>query len=90
LLADTLRSFPAAKEIKKVTASDRSEPGFPVTLHSPTPACAAFSKESRMKFANATKSNRKSGERSGEPALSEVKGDLRFLFQLSRTLGWGF
>jgi hypothetical protein len=31
------------------------------TLHSPTPACAAFSEESRMKFANATNLNRKSG-----------------------------
>ena len=31
------------------------------TLHSPTPACAAFSKESRMKSANATKFDRKSG-----------------------------
>jgi hypothetical protein len=40
---------------------DRSEPGFPVTLRSPTPACAAFGKESRMKFANATKFDRKSG-----------------------------
>jgi hypothetical protein len=36
-------------------------PGFPATLNSPTPACAAFSKESRMKFANATNVGRKSG-----------------------------
>jgi hypothetical protein len=41
---------------------DRSEPGFPATQHSPTSTCAAFVKESRMKFANATKFNRKSGE----------------------------
>src|ERR1700733_4989557 len=40
---------------------DRSVPGFPVTRHSPTPACAVFSKESRMKFANATNLHRKSG-----------------------------
>jgi hypothetical protein len=40
---------------------DRSYPGFPVTPHSPTPACAAFSKESRMEFANATNLDRKSG-----------------------------
>src|SRR5208282_575506 len=40
---------------------DRSVPGFPVTQYSPTPACAAFSKESRMKLANATKLDRKSG-----------------------------
>jgi hypothetical protein len=40
-----------------------------------------------MKSANATKLYRKSGgaQRSGEPALSEVEGDLRFLFQFSRT-----
>jgi hypothetical protein len=31
-------------------------------------ACAAFSKESRMRFANAIKLNRKSGER-GAPVL---------------------
>jgi hypothetical protein len=40
---------------------DRSEPGFPATRHSPTTACAAFSKESRMNLANATKLDRKSG-----------------------------
>ena len=40
---------------------DRSVPGFPVTRHSPTPACEAFSKESGMKFANATNLHRKSG-----------------------------
>jgi hypothetical protein len=40
---------------------DRSAPGFPATLHSPTSTCAAFVKESRMKFANATNLNRKSG-----------------------------
>jgi hypothetical protein len=36
-------------------------PGFPAALHSPTPACAAFSKESRMKFADATNLHWKSG-----------------------------
>jgi hypothetical protein len=40
---------------------DPSVPGFPVTLRSPTPACAAFSKESRMKPASATNLDRKSG-----------------------------
>ena len=39
---------------------DRSEPGFPTTRHSPTATSAAFSKESRMKFAHATNLNRKS------------------------------
>jgi hypothetical protein len=56
---------------------DRSEPGFPVTLPSPTPAYAAFSKESRMKFANATDLNRKSGERSGGTCCSLVQHPTR-------------
>jgi hypothetical protein len=38
---------------------DRSVPGFPATRHSPAATCAAFSKESRIKFANATNLNRK-------------------------------
>jgi hypothetical protein len=42
--------------------ADRSEPGFPVTQPSPTATSAAFVKESRMKFADATNTNRKSGE----------------------------
>src|ERR1700678_869370 len=40
---------------------DRSAPGFPATRHSPAATCAAFSKENRMKFASATKLDRKSG-----------------------------
>ena len=41
---------------------------YPDFLHGapPTPACAAFIKEIRMKFANARKLNRKSGVRQGE------------------------
>jgi hypothetical protein len=41
---------------------------YPDFLHGapPTPACAAFIKESRMKFANASKLDRKSGVRWGE------------------------
>ena len=35
--------------------------GISCTLHSATFACAAFCKESRMKFASATKLDRKSG-----------------------------
>jgi hypothetical protein len=64
LLADALHSFPATKimkEIKKVTASDRSVPGFPTTRQSSTTTCAAFRRESRIHFANATSLNRKSG-----------------------------
>ena len=43
-------------------------PMDPDFLHGapPTDACAAFIKESRMKFANASKLDRKSGVRSGE------------------------
>jgi hypothetical protein len=41
---------------------------YPDFLHGapPTAACAAFIKESRMKFANASKVDRKSGVRRGE------------------------
>jgi len=40
-------------------------PTYPDFLHgaSPTPACAAFIEESRMKLANAIKLDRKSGVR---------------------------
>jgi len=43
-------------------------PTYPDFLHGapPTPTCAAFIKESRMKFANARKPDRKSGVRLGE------------------------
>ena len=37
------------------------EPGFPAMRYSPTATCAAFSKESRMKFAHATEHDRRSG-----------------------------
>jgi GNAT superfamily N-acetyltransferase len=37
------------------------EDGFPATRYSPTATCAAFSKESRTKSANATEFDRKSG-----------------------------
>jgi hypothetical protein len=36
--------------------------GFPATQNSRTSTCAAFVKESRMKFAKAININRKSGE----------------------------
>jgi hypothetical protein len=55
---------------------DRSEPGFPVTRPSSTPTCAAFSKESRMKFAKATNIHRESG-------VAQWR-DLRFLFPFPR------
>jgi hypothetical protein len=46
----------------------RFRPTYPDFLHGapPTPACAAFIKESRMKCANAGKLDRKSGGRFGE------------------------
>jgi hypothetical protein len=46
----------------------RFRPTYPDFLHvaPPTAACAAFIKESRMKFANASKLHRKSGVRPGE------------------------
>jgi hypothetical protein len=44
---------------------------------------AGFSKESRMRFTESTNSDRKSGG-SGEPALSEVEGDLQFHFRAQR------
>ena len=40
---------------------DRSGPGFPTSAALAATTCAAFSKESRMKFANATNLDRKSG-----------------------------
>src|ERR1700677_3959117 len=45
--------------------TDWSAPGFPATRPSPAPTRAAFRKESRMKFANATNPNRKSGVAEG-------------------------
>jgi hypothetical protein len=56
---------------KKICHPDRSVPGFPVTRHSPTATYAAFSEESRLRIANATKFDRKS-------VVAEWK-DLRFL-----------
>src|ERR1700736_4694507 len=46
----------------------RFRPRYPDFLHGapPTPACAAFIKESRMNFTSANKLNRKSGVRLGE------------------------
>jgi hypothetical protein len=46
----------------------RFRPTYPDFLHGAPPitACAAFIKESRMKFANASKLDRKSGVRFGE------------------------
>jgi hypothetical protein len=48
---------------------------YPDFLHGapPTAACAAFIKESRMKFANASKLDRKSGVRWGEGHPSRTK-----------------
>jgi hypothetical protein len=56
---------------------DRSVPGFPATRHSPTATCAAFGKESRMQFANATNLHRKS--------VGAEWRDLLFLFRFLLT-----
>jgi hypothetical protein len=55
-----------------------SVPGFPTTRHSPTATCAAFLKESRMKFANAPKVHRKSGAAEGS-AVFLIRPDLQVL-----------
>ena len=41
-----------------------------------------------MKFANATNLDRKCGERRGEPALSEVEGDLQLHFRARANVAW--
>jgi hypothetical protein len=48
-------------QIKKVTSSDRSEPGFPATQHWTKPRVRLSLKERRMRSANATNVHRKSG-----------------------------
>ena len=63
-------------QIKKVTRSDRSEPGFPATQHWTKPRVRLSLKERRMRSANAIKVHRKSGE--------AERRDLRFLFGLAR------
>jgi hypothetical protein len=45
---------------ERICHPDRSEPGFPTTQHSSTTTRAAFSKESRIKFASATHLHRSS------------------------------
>jgi len=52
----------------KALEKHRFRPMYPDFLREapPTPACAAFIKESRVKFANARKLDRKSGVRLGE------------------------
>jgi hypothetical protein len=61
-----------SSNLKQICHPHRSVPGFPVTRHSLAATCAVFSKESRMKFANATNFDRKSG-------VAQWR-DLRFLF----------
>jgi hypothetical protein len=48
-------------EAQPPTLSSRANSGFPTTLLSSTATYAAFFKESRMKFTDATKPDRKSG-----------------------------
>jgi len=58
-----------AEPIRNWTGAPRSPQRTPDFLYAApdTTACAAFSKESRMKFANATKLHRKSG---GSPTIA--------------------
>src|ERR1700691_4875925 len=54
---------------------DRSAPRISCTRHPPTTTCAAFSKESRMRFRDATNLDRKSGGAQWR--------DLRFFSEIS-------
>jgi hypothetical protein len=75
------------KRHPKICHPDRSEPGFPATRHSPTSTCAAFVKESRRKFANATKFNRKSGVAQWRDLLCAIpRNDSRLRDLLRRPL----
>src|ERR1700723_1176087 len=66
------------KQVSAYGASPRLfRPMYPDFLHGapPTPACAAFIKESRMNFANASKLDRKSGVRLGERGAPVISSD---------------
>jgi hypothetical protein len=54
-------------------------PTYPNFLHGapPTAACAAFIKESRMKFANAGKLNRKSGVRQVTVQPKDLSAEIK-------------
>jgi hypothetical protein len=52
---------PHVRGLSRTWVEQDGRPGFPATRHWPTATCAAFSKESRMRLANATKLHRKSG-----------------------------
>jgi hypothetical protein len=70
------RRFWAIQTKRSKGYAHRFRPTYPDFLHGapPTPACAAFIKESRMKFVNARKLDRKSGVRSGEGHPSDFDG----------------
>src|SRR5271163_1891606 len=55
------------------------EPGFPVTPLRDTTACAPFSKERRMKLAEATNLDRKSGERGAPLQTFNARRENRML-----------
>ena len=76
-MADALQGFPATKtykEIKKVTASERTRISCHAALD--RTACAPFSKERRMKIAKATKFDRKSGAAEGSAVLRTLPGNV--------------
>jgi hypothetical protein len=59
VLSPSIHSRPTRNS--KLCHPDRSVPGFPASRPSPRATCAAFRKESRLMFANATNLDRKSG-----------------------------
>ena len=79
LFEDRSRRFQEKYEISAATELSSRPERTRISCHAvpETTACAAFIKESRMKFANATNTNRKSG-------VAEWR-DLRFPFLGSHT-----
>ena len=57
---------PHVRGLSRTWVEQDGRPGFPDTRRSPRPRVRAFSKESRMRLANATKLHRKSG---GSPSF---------------------
>jgi hypothetical protein len=74
------------REERSLGCAHRFRPTYPDFLHGapPIPACAAFIKESRMKFANARRLDRKSGVRFGERGAP-----VRFPLNSGADTEWG-
>src|ERR1700741_1594388 len=80
------RIFPLGRKALEGAGPPLFWPMYPDFLHGapPTPACAAFFKESRIKFANAIKIHRKSGVRWGEHRGAPVQSQRASLGDLVR------